>query len=113
MKRERLIERFESPVYAAAISQSGDILALAGYSQRGLILTCSADGTIKLQSLHEATGKKRHLTGHTGAVKSLAFDPRREFLASAGSDGTIRIWNYSDKDQEVASIDSLPRSDPR
>lgn len=30
MKRERLIERFESPIYSAAISQSGDILALAG-----------------------------------------------------------------------------------
>lgn len=31
MKRERLIERFESPVYAVAISQSEDLLALAGY----------------------------------------------------------------------------------
>lgn len=33
MKRERLIERFESPVYTTAISQAEDLLALAGYNR--------------------------------------------------------------------------------
>lgn len=63
--------------------------------------------------MHDSSVKKRVLKGHSGAIKALAFDPLREYLASAGSDGTVRIWNYSDKDQEVASLDILPPTDPR
>ncbi len=33
------------------------------------------------------------LVGHTGAVNQLAFSPNREQLATAGVDGTIRIWS--------------------
>ena len=32
-------------------------------------------------------------TGHTGAVLGLEFDDRRNLLFSAGSDGTVRVWN--------------------
>ena len=32
-------------------------------------------------------------TGHTGAVLGLEFDDRRKLLFSAGSDGTVRVWN--------------------
>ena len=32
------------------------------------------------------------LTGHAGWVDAVAFDPEQQMLASAGGDGTIRLW---------------------
>ncbi len=32
-------------------------------------------------------------TGHTGAVRGLEYDERRDLLFSAGDDGTVRIWD--------------------
>ena len=32
------------------------------------------------------------LSGHANGVKSLAIDPKEEFLASSSCDGTMRVW---------------------
>jgi chromosome transmission fidelity protein 4 len=36
------------------------------------------------------------LRGHAGAIRSLTYDPEGDLLASASTDGTLRIWKLAD-----------------
>ena len=48
----------------------------------------------RVQLWRPATAKLvgRPLTGHTGYVPALAFNPDGDLLATASADGTIRLW---------------------
>lgn len=50
----------------------------------------------------------RKIKAHEGSVISLSFDPQRKYLASIGSDGQLKIWNYSDDDKLEVSLSVLP-----
>jgi hypothetical protein len=49
--------------------------------------------------------------GHQGAVRSLAFDPRGDYFASTGADGTVRIWSLGDC-AEAKCLPILPKGEP-
>ncbi|MBO1335070.1 hypothetical protein [Streptomyces sp. VRA16 Mangrove soil] len=78
---------------AAAHHPTRPVLALgrsrlADYEER-------ADGTVELWSTGPGPRRIRELQGHLGGVACLAFDSEGRHLASAGTDGTVRIWDVT------------------
>lgn len=63
-----------------AVSQDGRDVATAG-----------GDWSIRVWD-RETGDQQAVLLGHQGRVRALAFDPRGEYLASAGDDGEVRLW---------------------
>ena len=53
------------------------------------------------------TGQQRAFLVHPGGVRSVAYSPNGETLASAGWDKTVRLWDVTTGKQQVA----LPHSD--
>lgn len=88
---EHNLSGHEGPVYDAAISPDGRLIATGG-----------ADGTVRLWDTQ--TGQTLFtLTGATGAVWGVAFSPDGRRLAGASRDGTVRLWNTA-TGEELATL---------
>ncbi|KAG1844686.1 WD40-repeat-containing domain protein, partial [Suillus subluteus] len=70
------------------------------------------DGNIQLyERLNDALFEFRSSTiGHSGAIKSLAWDPNHRRLASAG-DGSVQVWNLT-ADNTFTSVVPQPEKQP-
>jgi eukaryotic-like serine/threonine-protein kinase len=81
----RVLEGHQAPVRAVAFNTAGDLIAsAAGDDLRN---------TDELKVWDAATGRlKRSFRTHSGIATAVAFG-RDNLLASAGTDGTVRLWN--------------------
>ena len=67
----------------------------ARFSPDGTTIATSDDQNISLWN-RDGTRRDR-LLGHRDRIWSLSFSPTRSTLASASSDNTIRLWDYTDR----------------
>jgi WD40 repeat protein len=61
------------------------------FTDQNIIATGSFDHTVRLWSLN---GKMLHnMSGHTGEVTSVKFNPNGTYVCSSSLDSTARVWD--------------------
>jgi WD40 repeat protein/DNA-binding SARP family transcriptional activator/energy-coupling factor transporter ATP-binding protein EcfA2 len=79
-KRRRILQGPRSNVWALTFSPDGKHL-LAGFD----------DGAVRVWNAHSGA-RERTLRGHEGVVRGVSYSPDGQ-IATAGSDGTVRVWS--------------------
>jgi WD40 repeat protein len=87
------VSRALGPPWPHRSIQVGSNAKAVAFSPDGeLLIVGSTDGVVRVW--RRSNGRRTILEGHTSVVRSLAFSTK--FLASAGYDATIRLWDLSD-----------------
>jgi WD40 repeat protein len=82
------------------------ILKLTPHPKKPLLVTCSADQTVRLWNADNGAAI-RTLSGHRDYVYAVAVSPDGNLIASGGFDGEVRVWKVSDGSL-VKSINASP-----
>jgi WD40 repeat protein len=83
-------ERLGGPVQAIAWSPNGTNIAVGGAAPEVRVYTAGKDGK-----------RVATLKGHDGAIFALTFSPTTNWLAAGGFDGTVRLYDYAAKSNEL------------
>ena len=59
-----------------------------------VLVSTSTDQSVRLWDTETGATITTMVAGHQGPVWALALDPTRRFLASAGADGTVSLWDW-------------------
>lgn len=84
---------------------------ISAVGQHSLVATASDQPFLRLLDLR-TTSSSHTLTSHSGKILSVKWSPKHShILASAGSDGTVRVWDIRRSNACVASLDMQQTSD--
>lgn len=89
-----LLDAGSGEAFAAPLRLEDSVKAFA--ADRGLIVTGSSDGSVRLwRGSNPTAAPPNPAFRHTGRVNAVALDASRGLAASAGEDGTVRFWKVS------------------
>ncbi len=88
-----------------------EVTSVVFHPNRNLLATGSEDKTAKiyrfnddgsnLRHIDSTFTSKKHFTGHSGSVTSVAFHPNRNLLATGSRDNTAKIWRFKDDGSDL------------
>jgi WD40 repeat protein len=70
-----------------------------GFPSDGRLITFGGDGTARASDLKHPAEQPLVLTGHEGRILGLGFAPDGRLVTTGGDDGTVRVWDLKDPDQ--------------
>ncbi len=80
-----------------SINADNYVLALGWGRQSNILASAGYKGVMDIWSVASGENMLR-IAGHTAAVKALAWaPPRGDYLASAGEDRVIRLWDLNER----------------
>jgi WD40 repeat protein len=95
--KDSLNKSFEESIESISFSPNGQQIATAG--AYGIARLWDLSGRIVAQ-FNGHRGKSKSMDQRKWSVKCVSFSPDGQYLATAGKDGTARLWNLSTKHLE-------------